>query len=173
MPSLVIGLGSNMGERRTNICAALRKLEDHGLSLVKVSSLYETEPYGYHEQDLFLNCVALFEFSGNPVELMKEIHRVEVEVGRIRTLKWGPRLIDIDILLFGDLVMESDLLTVPHYDMHNRSFVLIPLMEILPEARDPESGLRYSSFLREEMFRTCKLVESPFVCHEVPDTTTK
>ncbi|HAA85776.1 MAG TPA: 2-amino-4-hydroxy-6-hydroxymethyldihydropteridine diphosphokinase [Kosmotogaceae bacterium] len=173
MSNLVIGLGSNMGERRTNICLALKTLENNGLRPVRVSSLYETEPYGYYEQGLFLNCVALFEYSGSPIELMKEVLRIETELGRVRALKWGPRMIDIDILLLGDLVIESALLTVPHYDMHNRSFVLLPLMEILPEARDPKSGLLYSSFLREEMYRSCRLVESPFICHEKPDSTTE
>jgi len=168
---LLIGFGSNLGERRTNICRAVKKLENTGPRLVRLSSLYETEPYGYTEQNWFMNCVGLYEYSGNPSILIHNTLKIEQEIGRSRTRKWGPRIIDIDILVYGDLVIESEKLRIPHYDIRNRLFVLLPLLEILPEAVDPESGRPFSSFLPEEVSEKCIRVETPFVCeNQVSDT---
>lgn len=102
---------------------------------VKLSSLYETSPWGYTEQDLFMNLVVLIETSLSPVELLDCCQFIEQELGRVRLIKWGPRVIDVDILLFEDETINTERLTIPHPFMTERDFVMIPLCEIAKDLK--------------------------------------
>jgi len=132
-----LGLGSNVGDREAALREALRKLDSEGLRLVKVSSLYETEPMGYRDQGWFLNMCAEFETKLFPKQLLQRTQRVEREMGRKRTVKDGPRNIDIDILLYSNAVVNSGELAIPHPRYAARRFVLAPLAELKPDLRDP------------------------------------
>lgn len=125
-----LGFGSNEGDRLKNIERAYELLEKNGVIFVAKSSIYETAPYGFLDQSAFLNTVCKVKTKENPFELLKICQLVERELGRVRTIKFGPRNIDIDILLFNDDKISDVDLIIPHYDMHNRQFFLIPLMEI-------------------------------------------
>ncbi len=135
-----LGLGSNLGDRKKFLQEALQKLEGNGLRLLKVSSLYETEPMGFVGQGWFLNLCAQVETTLFPKQLLQRTQRVEREMGRRRTMKNGPRNIDIDILLFGNAVVETTELRIPHPRYRERRFVLAPLAELQPNLRDPETG---------------------------------
>ena len=133
-----ISFGSNIGDREYQINEALRKLEQiQDTKLLAVSSLYETVPVVGVEQDDFLNGAAVVETSLTPISFLNEIQRIELELGRERKIHWGPRTIDLDVLLIDEIVIEHDRLKVPHPFMHERSFVLIPLAEIASEAVHP------------------------------------
>ena len=106
-----------------------------GIHIVKLSSLYETSPWGYTEQDLFMNLVVLIETSLSPVELLDCCQFIEQELGRVRLIKWGPRVIDVDILLFEDETINTERLTIPHPFMTERDFVMIPLCEIAKDLK--------------------------------------
>ncbi|MCR5418420.1 MAG: 2-amino-4-hydroxy-6-hydroxymethyldihydropteridine diphosphokinase [Lachnospiraceae bacterium] len=136
-----IALGSNMGDKKGYIEAALRRIDEHPCcSVKKVSSLIETKPYGGVEQDDFLNGAACVETLLSPRALLDFLHELEQEAGRVREVVWGPRTLDLDILLYDDLVMDSEDLAIPHYDMERREFVLAPMAEIAPFLRHPISG---------------------------------
>jgi 2-amino-4-hydroxy-6-hydroxymethyldihydropteridine diphosphokinase len=134
--TVYLSLGSNMGERTANLEAAIERLRALG-NVVKVSSFYETEPVEFTAQPWFLNCVVELETEKMPKQLLAAMVQIEQEMGRRRTQKKGPRLIDLDILLFGTLVIKAKGLTVPHPAMHERRFVLEPLAEIAPEVLHP------------------------------------
>ena len=137
MPNLVyLSLGSNVGDRDTQLRDAQARLGALG-RVVAVSSVYETEPVEFTEQAWFLNCVLALETILTPQQLMSAILRIEQEMGRRRIQPKGPRSIDIDILLFGNEIIESQELTIPHPAMHQRRFVLGPLAEIAPEVIHP------------------------------------
>jgi 2-amino-4-hydroxy-6-hydroxymethyldihydropteridine diphosphokinase len=129
-------LKSNLGGREAQLREAQTRLSVAG-RIAAASSLYETEPVEYIEQPWFLNYVVLLETTLSPQELMSAILNIEEQMGRRRLVKKGPRSIDIDILLFGDVVLKSDALTIPHPEMHRRRFVLEPLAEIAPEVVHP------------------------------------
>lgn len=125
-----LGLGSNLGDRMSNIISALIFLKNQ-LELLKVSSLYESEPWGYKDQPNFLNCVCIINCVVNPYDLLKTIKQIERNMGRKKDVcKWGPRSIDIDILLYDDKILNSYSLTIPHKQMLERSFVINPLVEL-------------------------------------------
>jgi 2-amino-4-hydroxy-6-hydroxymethyldihydropteridine diphosphokinase len=142
-----IGLGSNMGDRELLLRHALEKLEEPDIHLLRTSSLYETEPIGLQEQAWFLNLVAEFETTLFPRQLLHRAQRVERELGRKRSVVNGPRTLDIDILLYGQTVMESDELTIPHPRYAERRFVLAPLAELDPKLRDPLTGRTVTEML--------------------------
>jgi 2-amino-4-hydroxy-6-hydroxymethyldihydropteridine diphosphokinase len=137
MQSLVyLSLGSNLGDREAQLQDALTRLSAAG-RVAAVSSFYETEPVEFTEQAWFLNCAVALETGQTPQQLMASILLIEEAMGRRRVQKKGPRTIDIDILLFGDTIVDSAEVTIPHPAMHERRFVLEPLAEIAPEARHP------------------------------------
>jgi 2-amino-4-hydroxy-6-hydroxymethyldihydropteridine diphosphokinase len=137
MPQLAyLSLGSNVGDRAEQLRDAQAQLSAAG-RVVATSSLYETEPVEFTAQPWFLNCALALETEKTPQQLMSTILGIEQEMGRRRMQKKGPRSIDIDILLFGDAVIDSPELTVPHPAMHQRRFVLDPLAEIASEVQHP------------------------------------
>jgi 2-amino-4-hydroxy-6-hydroxymethyldihydropteridine diphosphokinase len=131
-----LSLGSNVGDRVQNLREAVANIRGIG-DVVAVSSLYETEPVEFTEQSWFLNCAVAITTELAPEELMPRLLEIEREMGRERTVKKGPRRIDIDIVLFGDQVIETPELRVPHPAMHERRFVLEPMVEIAAAARHP------------------------------------
>jgi len=133
-----IGLGSNLGDREEHLRFAVRELrKTRGCRVLQVSSLISTEPYGYKEQGDFLNGCLKMETLMSPQELLKELQQIENKRGRIRDLHWGPRTLDLDIIFYDDIFTSDESLRIPHADMHNRDFVLIPLNEIAPYKRHP------------------------------------
>jgi 2-amino-4-hydroxy-6-hydroxymethyldihydropteridine diphosphokinase len=151
-----LSLGSNLGDRAANLRAALAQLDAAG-RLLAVSALYETQPVDLPDdipddvpdQPWFLNCAAAIETEKTPQELLQLALRIEAVMGRLRLRKKGPRNIDIDVLLFGDRVVDEPGLKIPHPAMHQRRFVLEPLVEIAPKARHPELGKTASDLLTE------------------------
>jgi 2-amino-4-hydroxy-6-hydroxymethyldihydropteridine diphosphokinase len=131
-----LSLGSNIGDREARLRDAITRLQTWG-RVVSVSSFYETEPVEFTDQGWFLNCAMALETTETPEQVMEAILQIEHEMGRQRLQKKGPRLIDIDILLFSDKVVDSAQLTIPHPAMHERRFVLQPLAEIAPAAWHP------------------------------------
>ena len=145
-----LGLGSNVGDRLAALTEALALLDAMpGLRLVTCSSVYETEPWGVTEQPAFLNLAAGFETTLSPERLLAAGKSVESKVGRTETYRWGPRVIDVDILLYGDEVVNSaepDLL-IPHARLAERAFVLAPLAEIAPDVAVPPDGVAVRTLL--------------------------
>ena len=132
---IYLGLGSNLGDREQYLHQAVAKLAAHpDIKLRKLSAIYETLPFGYTDHPAFLNAVAAVETTLSPHELLSVCLGIESSLGRIRELKWGPRLIDIDILLFDDVELATEQLTLPHPYLHLRSFVLVPLRELTGSA---------------------------------------
>ncbi|MBI2818946.1 MAG: 2-amino-4-hydroxy-6-hydroxymethyldihydropteridine diphosphokinase [Acidobacteria bacterium] len=127
-----LSLGSNAGNRRENLRKAMQLFCGEGIALRCTSSIYETEPVDNTDQGWFLNCVAEVSTTLEPLALLRKLQRIENQMGRERTVPKGPRTLDIDILLCGDVVLQSDELTLPHPRMLERRFVLEPLREIAP-----------------------------------------
>lgn len=142
MPRVFIGLGANVGEREANIRRALSLIEEDGAGeIVRVSGLIETDPLGGPPgQPAYLNGAAELETDLAPEDLLGAMKDVERRVGRVERERWGPREIDLDILLYDDLVVKSENLEIPHPRMLDRAFVLRPLAEIAPEVTHPLSG---------------------------------
>ncbi|WP_298565075.1 2-amino-4-hydroxy-6-hydroxymethyldihydropteridine diphosphokinase [uncultured Phascolarctobacterium sp.] len=132
-----IALGSNLGDKAANLGQAVKLLQAKGLQIRAVSSFFQTEPYGVTDQPEFINAAACVETSLPPEALLKLLLDTELEMGRVRLRHWGERNIDLDLLLYDDLIYHSDKLTLPHPDMQNRLFVLQPLAEIAAEKIHP------------------------------------
>jgi 2-amino-4-hydroxy-6-hydroxymethyldihydropteridine diphosphokinase len=137
VPELVyLSLGSNVGDRAENLRAAIDRLRAFG-EVVAVSSFYETEPVEFTAQPWFLNCAVKLKTEQTPRQLLAGVLEIEKQLGRQRTQEKGPRIIDLDILLFGNSIVDDPGLTIPHPAMHERRFVLEPLAEIAPDALHP------------------------------------
>jgi|SRR5690349_21371412 len=132
-----LSLGSNLNDRQGNLRRALDLLASPEIQIERTSSLYETEPQDLHEQPWFLNLVVEIETTLFPMQLLGHIQKIEREMGRQRTVPKGPRTIDIDIVLFGNFIIDTPRLQVPHPRMPDRRFVLAPLAELAPELRHP------------------------------------
>jgi 2-amino-4-hydroxy-6-hydroxymethyldihydropteridine diphosphokinase len=149
MTRVFIGLGSNLGDRERFIRQAVEEIARMPETrLVRVSSLYDSEPVGVQDQPVFLNAVGIFETELEPRELLWHLQLVERRLGRVRAKRWGPRTVDLDILLYGDLVIEQEDLVVPHPELENRAFVLIPLFELDPELVHPGTGQKIREHLK-------------------------
>ena len=140
-----LGLGTNLGDRTGNLRKALELLTaqlsaQSGLRLLRCSQVYETEPWGVADQPPFLNCVAEISTTLDPEGLLAVCKEVERQMGRQPGLRWGPRPIDIDVLLFGDLIVRLPHLEIPHPRLHLRAFALIPLAELVPDTVHPGTG---------------------------------
>ena len=147
MKLVYLGLGSNIGDREAMIQSALAALNRPDLRLKRVSNLYETEPIGFIEQGWFLNCAAEFETELFPRQLLHRMQKVELDMGRVRSVQNGPRNIDLDILLFGNTVMKTGELEIPHPRYRERRFTLAPLAELNPSLRDPVTGQTMADML--------------------------
>lgn len=139
MKTVYIALGSNLGDRLANLLAARERMKSSHLKLTRASSVYETEPRGLLDQPWFLNQVIEAETTLYPRQLLARLLTIEKEMGRQRTLPNGPRLIDLDILLFGDSTLHLPGLEIPHPRMAERRFVLEPLAELAPALRHPRT----------------------------------
>ena len=137
MSEAYVALGSNLGDREENLRNALVRLAANDVQVVKVSTFIETEPYGVTDQPGFINAVCQVETELAPLELLRLLLKIELEMGRVRVRRWGERNIDLDLLLYEDACMVSEELTLPHPDMQNRDFVLLPLAEIAGEVVHP------------------------------------
>ena len=132
-----VALGSNLGDKEANLRKALELLEERGVEVVKTSSFICTEPYGVTDQPQFLNGVCEVRTSLVPLALLHTLLEIEQEMGRVRLRHWGERNIDLDLLLYEDVVLDTPELKLPHPDMQNRDFVLLPLSEIAPKLVHP------------------------------------
>lgn len=139
MNQVYLGLGTNMGQRWHNLEEAVAKLSQM-MVVTAVSPVYETEPWGPVTQSSFLNLCLAGQTTRTPQVLLATIKQLEEEMGRTVSQKWGPRLIDIDILLYTNMVVQTDKLTIPHPYLHERAFVLFPLADIAPDVVHPGLG---------------------------------
>ena len=137
MKTIYLSLGSNLGDRESNLRAAIERLSAPDLRVLRTSPVYETEPVDYIHQRWFLNLVVEAETSLFPLQLLARTGKIERALGRVRTVAKGPRTIDIDILLYGAVVVDSAALEIPHPRMAERRFVLAPLADLVPGLRHP------------------------------------
>lgn len=150
-----LAIGSNMGDKKAYINQAIEALnEDENIRVLKVSDIIETKPYGGVEQDMFLNGAIRIETIYNPFELLDRLHQIEKDCDRVREIHWGPRTLDLDILLFSNEIINTEKLIIPHIDMANRDFVLIPLKQIDPQAVHPVEHISISRMYDEYQRRT-------------------
>lgn len=147
MPTVFLSLGSNIGDREKNLRTAIMALAEANVRVTRVSSFYETEPVDLREQPWFLNCAAQAETELPPLELLRALREIESRMGSRKLVPKGPRLIDLDILLYGDETIDTPELQVPHPRMLLRKFVLMPLAEIAPHLRHPSWGEIVSQLL--------------------------
>lgn len=159
MGRVYLGLGSNLGQREDNLLQVMQRLGQPSpearagqvlpLHLLRCSSIYETDPWGYADQPAFLNCVVEVETNLAPLALLALGQQVERELGRQPNFRYGPRLVDVDILLYGSLVLELPELQIPHPRMAQRAFVLAPLAELAPELAHPTLHLTIAELARQ------------------------
>jgi len=143
-----ISIGSNLGNRAANCMEAVRRLgASTGISVVATSLLYETEPWGVTDQGPFVNSAVEIETGAEPADLLAVLKDIEADMGRVSTRKWGARLIDLDIIFYGELVVDDGRVKIPHPSMRQRAFVLVPLNEIAPLYRHPVSGATVAELL--------------------------
>jgi 2-amino-4-hydroxy-6-hydroxymethyldihydropteridine diphosphokinase len=146
--TVYIALGTNLGDRSANLSAAIESLPPE-VAVLAESQVYETPPWGYEDQPAFLNMVVKAETNLKPEPLLKYLKQLESELGREQNFRWGPRLIDLDILFYDDLVIDTPPLVIPHPRLHERAFVLVPLMEVAPDLIHPLFHRKIRDFLAE------------------------
>jgi 2-amino-4-hydroxy-6-hydroxymethyldihydropteridine diphosphokinase len=146
--SIFLGLGSNLGDKRNNLYYAINEIRKYGLiTIEKISSFYKTSPSGQKNQPDFINAVIQLKTELTPEGLLFVAKSIEKKMGRIKFIKWGPRKIDIDIILYNDLVIKKHGLIIPHPEAKNRLFVIEPLMEIAPELVFPGTDCKISEMV--------------------------
>ncbi len=144
---VVLGLGGNMGNRTQHLALAMVKIIQQIGPITRVSRVYETAAWGNEDQPAFLNMAVCITTPFTPLQTLERCLRIEKQMGRHRTMKWGPRIIDIDILLYNDIVNTTETLQIPHPHMQNRRFVLQPLTEIAPQYLHPVFKTTLSTLL--------------------------
>lgn len=149
MNKVVLSLGSNVGDRQSNLSAAINRIFEIPAMLLKKSSIYQTAPWGNKDQPDFFNQVLEIETALDAHALMEKLLSIEESMGRKRKEKWEPRIIDIDILFFNEEILETEKLTIPHKLLHERKFILEPLHEILPSKNHPILKKNISTLLIE------------------------
>lgn len=140
MSKAYLSLGTNMGDRLSNIQQAVRLLtSDNNIKLLRASSFYETQPWGLSEQNWFINAAIAVETELSPIELLRVCQNIEEKLGRIREgkPKWSERIIDIDILFYDDLIFKNEILEIPHKYVHKRAFALVPMIEVNADLKHP------------------------------------
>ena len=147
--SIYLLLGSNLGNRIELLNNAIKNIGIHLGQISEISKLYETAPWGISEQPAFLNQVVKIKSNLLPMELLAKIQFIETDMGRVRHEKWGERKIDIDILYYNDLIFDSTELKIPHPEIQNRRFTLVPLVELAPEFMHPKLLLNNAKLLNE------------------------
>lgn len=152
-----LGIGTNVGDRAANLRLAMRAIAQH-VTVRAQSSVYQTEPVGYSAQRSFWNMVVEVATSLTPDELLTKLIAVEEEMGRARTFRNAPRIIDLDILLYDDVIRGEPGLNIPHARMTERGFVLVPLVEIAPQLADPRSGRRFTDILKAGRFEDVEVL---------------
>ncbi|MFC5468536.1 2-amino-4-hydroxy-6-hydroxymethyldihydropteridine diphosphokinase [Cohnella suwonensis] len=146
-----VALGANLGDREQSLAEAVRRLQvEPGVELLRVSAAYETAPVGYTDQPSFLNMAVALNTELEPVELLRRLLAIEQEMGRVRDVRWGPRNIDLDLLVHGETSMDTPELTLPHPRMGQRAFVLVPLRDAWPEEKPFPWARELSAFSLEE-----------------------
>jgi len=155
-----LSLGFNIGDRERNLRAAIERLGAPGLRLLRTSPVYETEPVDYTDQRWFYNLVVEAETTLFPMQLLARVQKVERVLGRVRTVPKGPRIIDIDILLYGTAVMHGGKLEIPHPRMAERRFVLVPLHDLAPDLRHPVTRKTVAEMLRAAPPAVVRLIHS-------------
>lgn len=149
MSKVLVGIGSNLGDREFLIRKAVEAMRDLPRTLVvRVSSLYDTDPVGVEDQPAFLNAVVWLETTLEPRELLWQLLLIEKRMGRVRSQRWGPRPIDLDLLFYDDRTIAEPDLTVPHPEAHRRAFVLMPLLELDPDFVHPATGETIKKILK-------------------------
>ena len=146
--TVYIALGTNLGNRKTNLNAAIESLPPD-VNVLAESHIYETPPWGYEDQPAFLNMVVKAETDLEPEPLLQYLKQLEVELGRESNFRWGPRLIDLDILFYDDQIIDTPPLVIPHPRLHERGFVLVPLMDVAPDIVHPVIEKKISALLAE------------------------
>jgi 2-amino-4-hydroxy-6-hydroxymethyldihydropteridine diphosphokinase len=136
MTRVYLSLGSNLGDRAASLRRAVEALRAE-MTVLSVSPIYETDAVGVMDQPRFLNLAVAAESGLSPHELLRSLKRIEADAGRTPTFRWGPRVVDVDILLYGDVVLRDQQLEIPHREMANRAFVLVPLADIAPAVVHP------------------------------------
>ncbi|WP_221569277.1 2-amino-4-hydroxy-6-hydroxymethyldihydropteridine diphosphokinase [Alkalihalobacillus sp. TS-13] len=152
MNDAFIALGSNIGDRSVFLRSALKEIESiDGAQVEQASSIYETEPIGYTDQEPFLNMVALVRTELGALELLEKLQTIENKLKRTREIHWGPRTIDLDILLYNQENIQTEVLKIPHPRMLERGFVMIPLYELQPELHFPHTDENFSEIIEERI----------------------
>ncbi len=146
---IFILLGSNLGDRLENLAHARQEIGRLAGQIITTSSIYKTAAWGNEQQPDFYNQVIKVRSALSPEELLVHVLEIEKKAGRVRNEKWGPRILDIDILFYGDLILSSDLLTIPHPEIPNRKFTLLPLAEIAPDFTHPVNRKTNNQLLTE------------------------
>jgi 2-amino-4-hydroxy-6-hydroxymethyldihydropteridine diphosphokinase len=146
-PTVYLSLGSNLGDRAENLRAAIAAVCEYGVRVKRISFLYETEPVDYLEQPWFLNCAVEAETSLAPLDLLHALRKIEAQLGSQKEFAKGPRILDMDILLYGDETIDLPELQIPHPRMLQRNFVLAPLAEIAPTLTHPSWPTNVAEFL--------------------------
>ncbi len=160
MKTIYLSLGSNIGDRECHLRTAIERLNAGEVQVLRVSPVYETEPVDYTDQRWFLNLVVEAETELFPMQLLSRVAKIERALGRVRTTPKGPRTIDIDILLYGSVVMRTDELEIPHPRFRDRRFTLAPLAELNPGLRDPVSGRTMAEMLAALTGQTARKIVS-------------
>ena len=161
MNTIAIGIGTNQGDRILSVSIVLKKMLHHGLKIIKVSSLYESEAVGYQSDNLFINAVVKVETQLNPFEVLEILMGIEEEMGRIRLQEgYSDRPMDLDILAVGKEIIDTENLQVPHPRIINRAFVLVPLLEVWPEWVNPQTGVSIETMAKQVQNQILQKIEA-------------
>jgi 2-amino-4-hydroxy-6-hydroxymethyldihydropteridine diphosphokinase len=161
MNKIAIGIGTNQGDRILSVSNVLKKMLHHGLRIIQVSGLYESKAVGYQSDNLFLNAVVKVETQLEPLKVLEILMAIEADMGRIRLeTGYSDRPIDLDILAVGDEIIQTEILQVPHPRIHDRAFVLVPLLEVWPDWIHPQLGLSIEKMARQVQNQILQKIEA-------------